>query len=690
MLAVLQFARGRSLVLGGAAAAALVLGGCGGSDDVGPAPSATVVMLDNVFEPETVRIQPGEAVRFDNRGLVPHNAIAVGSSWSTGLAAGGELGDLFDPGAQVTVVFDTPGVYDYFCSLHATADGSSGMVGTILVGDVEDPSAAGGTGAGADGAAWTGVVRSVPDVHPTIQNAVDAADPGDLILVAPAPRTPEHLAADGRYVYREQVDVTTSLLTIRGTDRNAVIIDGEHQRPIGINVAGVDGVAVENLTVRNATGNGIYWNGVTGYRGSYLTSSNNAIYGIYAFDSTDGLFEYGYASGSKDAGIYIGQCDPCRAVVTDVIVERNGMGYSGTNASDVYLVSSVWRNNLSGIVPNTLDSQRGPPFGRVSIVGNVIEGNDNREAPGLSIQWAASGNGVLLTGGLDSLVERNRIVGHSRSAVTAGPNLSRNFWMTGGHVVRDNVVGGSAYADLVLAGPALPGTCFSGNSPARTVPVGLETFAGCGEGATAGAYVDRPTPDRGELRLPSRSALAPTLAFIGLVAESSFGLQPTVDHRLIPYPEDQPQMPGGADAPVRPAVDVFTTFDLDLDAIPLPPAPDGPEPVRAAAPLLADVPLGLGGFSTLYGVLGWLAPFALLAAWLALVVLDLARRDDLSRSARRGWFAVATVVPFVGAPAYLLAGGSSMPRWLRVSVTLGGTVVAAVLLGGAAVVGGLL
>lgn len=679
--------RRRALGLLVTGTAMLMVAGC--SSDDAPEATVTIDMLDNVFEPEVVRIEPGESVRFANVGLVPHNAIGIDRDWSTGLTAGGEADALMDPGEEAIVSFDVPGVYDYFCSLHAAADGSSGMVGTILVGVDEADEA--DEGAAADERISTGAIRFVPDVHPSIQNAVDAAEPGDLVLVGPAPRTPEHLAPDGRYVYREQVDIATPRITIRGTDRNAVIIDGEHQRPLGINVTDADGVAVENLTVRNTTGNGIYWNGVTGYRGSYLTSSNNAIYGIYAFDSRDGLFEHSYASGSKDAGIYIGQCDPCDAVVTDVLVEDNGMGYSGTNASDVFLVSSVWRDNVSGIVPNTLDSQRGPPFGRVTIVGNLIHNNDSRTAPALGLQWAASGNGVLLTGGIDSLVERNRIVGHARSAVTVGPNLSRNFWMSGGHVIRDNVVSGSSYADLVLAGPALTGTCFSGNEPERTVPAGLETIAGCGADATSGAFVAAPTPDRGALRLPSRSALAPTLAFVGLVAEAEFGLQPENDHRDVPYPPDQPQMPGGADAPVRPAVDVFATVDLDLDAIGLPaePAGDGGPVRRDVALLVADVPLGLGAFSLLYGVLGWLAPFTLLTAWLALVLLDLVRRDDLGQRARAGWTLAATALPFLGAPAYLLAGGSMLPRWLRIGVTFGGLLIAVVLLGGAAVVGGL-
>lgn len=676
-----------AVLIVGAGLAGLLVAGC--SDDATTGTVSTVEMLDNVFEPATVRIEPGGSVRFVNNGLVPHNAIAVDGSWSTGLSVGGARDDLLDPGGATVVTFDEPGAYDYFCSLHAAADGSSGMIGTILVGI--DGTADGPVSDGSASAPerFTGTVRSVPDVHPTIQNAVDAAEPGDLVLIAPAPRTPEHLAEDGRYVYREQVDVATPRITIRGTDRNAVIIDGEHQRPLGINVTGADGVAVENLTVRNTTGNGIYWTGVTGYRGSYLTSSNNAIYGIYAFDSRDGLFEHSYASGSKDAGIYIGQCDPCDAVVTDVLVEFNGMGYSGTNASDVFLIDSVWRHNVSGIVPNTLDSQRGPPFGRVSIVGNLIHDNDSRTAPALGLQWAASGNGVLLTGGIDSLVERNRILGHARSAVTVGPNLSRNFWMSGGHVIRDNAVGGSSYADLVLAGPALTGTCFSGNDPERTVPAGLESIAGCGPAATSGAFVDVPTADRGPFRLPSRSSLAPTLAFVGLVAEAEFGLQPINDHRDVPYPPDQPQMPGGAEAPVRPAVDVFATFDLDLDALTVPPAPEPPVGGRGTALLVADVPLGLGAFSTAYGLLGWLAPFTLLTAWLALVVLDLARREDLGRGARVGWFAVATVVPFVGTWAYLLFGGSKLPRRLRVAVTLAGTLIALVLLAGGAVLGGL-
>ena len=68
-------------------------------------------------------------------------------------------------------------------------------------------------------------------------------------------------------------------------------------------------------------------------------------YGIYAFDSADGLFEHSYASGSPDSGFYIGQCRPCDAVIDQVVAERNALGYSGTNAGgSLQIVRSVWRD----------------------------------------------------------------------------------------------------------------------------------------------------------------------------------------------------------------------------------------------------------------------------------------------------------------------------------------------------------
>jgi hypothetical protein len=233
---------------------------------------------------------------------------------------------------------------------------------------------------------WSGNIRNVPGEYPTIQAAVDASEPGDLILIEAG-------------VYRESVDVRTPGVTIRGVDRNEVIIDGEFDRANGVQALFTDGVVVENLTTMNHTLNGVFWSGVRGYRASYVTAINNGDYGIYAFDSGDGLFEHSYASGSPDASYYVGQCNPCDAVLTDSIGEYSGLGYSGSNAStNIYIVGNVFRYNGTGMAPNSLDGELLPPAEDVVVAGNLIHDNGYDEFPHKTAQWATQGMGIAMAG----------------------------------------------------------------------------------------------------------------------------------------------------------------------------------------------------------------------------------------------------------------------------------------------------
>ncbi|HEU0025779.1 MAG TPA: hypothetical protein VFQ25_01570, partial [Ktedonobacterales bacterium] len=74
----------------------------------------------------------------------------------------------------------------------------------------------------------------VPGDQPTIQAAVDAAHAGDLVLVAPG-------------VYHEAVKVCTADITIRGEDRNSVVLDGQSKMTNGFTVL-ADNVIIENMT----------------------------------------------------------------------------------------------------------------------------------------------------------------------------------------------------------------------------------------------------------------------------------------------------------------------------------------------------------------------------------------------------------------------------------------------------------
>ena len=247
--------RGRLTVVVLALAGA-VLAGCSGGE--APRGTVNVPMYDNFFAREVTRVPAGTRVRFPNEGRTPHNAVAVDGTGRTPARVAAD--------DAATVVLDQPGVYRFYCSFHATEDGRQGMAATMVVGDVSYyPGQEAAAPALVPVERASGVTRRVPEDHRTIQEAVSAARPGDLVLIGPG-------------VYREEVKVTVPSVTIRGRDRNRVVIDGQFLRPNGISVT-ADEVAVENLTVRNALINGLFWTGVRGYRASYVTAYNNKDYG---------------------------------------------------------------------------------------------------------------------------------------------------------------------------------------------------------------------------------------------------------------------------------------------------------------------------------------------------------------------------------------------------------------------------
>ncbi len=195
-----------------------------------------------------------------------------------------------------------------------------------------------GGGDDGSGSAESGTLR-VPDDYETIQEAVDAAEPGDLILIEPG-------------TYEEAVNVTTDDLVIRGLDRNEVVLDGGFELENGIRVLEADGVVVENLTVQNYTNNGVFFTGVDGYRGSYVSAIRNGVYGVYAFGSVNGVFEHSYASGSADWRLLRRAVLPLpRASSTTSCPSGTAWACSDTNAGgNLVVVNSVFRENRLGMV----------------------------------------------------------------------------------------------------------------------------------------------------------------------------------------------------------------------------------------------------------------------------------------------------------------------------------------------------
>ena len=485
------------------------------------------------------------------------------------------------------------------------------------------------------GKAPTAILR-VPEDYPTIQAAVNAAKPYALISIAPG-------------IYHEVVTVRTAHLTIRGRDRNGVILDGNFKLTNGFEVV-ADNVVLENMTARHFQANGFYWMGVKGYRASYLTAYANGDYGVYAYGSNTGQFDHDLAVGQPDSGFYIGYCHPCNAIITNVISEDNALGYSGTNAGgNLVIRDSIWRNNMSGIAPNTLDSEPDPPEADTTIINNLVENNNNFDAPSKALEYPSIGNGIVIGGGNNNHILNNRINGHIYYGILILPNIDQHFWQPSGNVTENNIITNSGVADLALSALSAGNNCFSDNKVARTSPPFLQFTHACGSLSARGGGGD------------------PSVATVLLdhFMQANLGRYRVRDWKKVPAPAPQPGMPD-------PTIDpqgIFTTIDgrpLDMTVA-----------ATSVSPGITLGGLGLATpfFEVILGFYMYYLPLALYAAWISVATWDIVRRGEMKGGARIGWLAVVYFIPVLGPLAYYLFGKSEIPRLTRFALAIGAPIV---------------
>ena len=611
---------------------------------------AEVSAIDNAFDPSIVRIEPGQSVEWEMDGRSPHTVTADDGSFDS---------DKLEPGETYVRTFDEPGVYSYHCKFHGGP--GVGMTGIIAVGDVDIPSASGGgvsPGREPVPSRIAPTVR-VPTDYATVQEAVDSAEPGGMVLIAPG-------------VYHEAVVVTTPFLTIRGEDRNRTILDGKDTLPNGIHVIEADGVVVENLTTRHFALNGVQWSSVFGYRASYVTAYNNGDYGIYAFDSVYGQFDHSYAGGSPDSGFYIGQCDPCHALITDSLAENNALGYSGTNAGgDLAIVNSEWRNNISGIVPNTLDSEANPPQSDVLIAGNYVHDNNSTTADTKDLEYPTFGVGILIAGGIENTVTNNLVEDQATYGIALLPNLDANLWPTSDNRVVDNVVRRSGYADLALGAPSTGGDCFSGNDASTSAPPHIQTLYGC---------------DGPSLRWFGGGDPAPTVNLGIRFLDALDGEFPHGDWRAQPEPPPQEGMESPLTAPPFPADPASLPQSYRIRSPADISVASGPQVNKEV--LVFGIPLATSWWGLILGLYAYVLPGFLYAAWVTIALWDLIRQESVPIPFRTRWMAIVILVPLLGPILYYAFGRSPIPKQLRLMLTLGGALVYVVIAVLAALLGG--
>ena len=176
----------------------------------------------------------------------------------------------------------------------------------------------------------------------SIQAAVDAARPGDTILV--------------KGVHRENVAITTNGISLRGlgavlrppaTPAKNACFDPSSPDTSGVNgicvigdgdfVTGEVNREVRNVTVSGFRVRGFGASGIFAFAARNTTFARNVTrdneeYGLVAFSSTGTRFLFNRASGSGEAGIYVGDSPKANALLLGNEVSDNLFGVFIRNA----------------------------------------------------------------------------------------------------------------------------------------------------------------------------------------------------------------------------------------------------------------------------------------------------------------------------------------------------------------------
>jgi hypothetical protein len=370
----------------------------------------------------------------------------------------------------------------------------------------------------------------VPQDVPTLQLAIGRAHPGDTIVLEA-----------GTYPGGTIVPAGKHDITIKGVDRNDVVLDGGDRRKNGI-VVHADGVSILNMSAHNFLENAFYWEGADRFRASYLTVWNVGEYGIYIEDGEQGVIDNDYVSGAARAAYYVGECRPCGATVSRVVATLSAVGFSGTNATGVAIRDSTWDRNGTGIVPNTYANEALPPQARATIVGNTVTRSGRARVPIQTALAGFVGIGIAVAGGNENVISRNRVTGSERYGIAVFPTARFVVfdpavaepgppWRPRGNRVSRNAVSGSGRSDLALAKGSGRGNCFTANVVGRALPRGLQTPT-CPRVLRA---------DEGDASVASELTRPVRVMF-----EQTVRRRRPPPYTSMPVPPPQPSMPTGA------------------------------------------------------------------------------------------------------------------------------------------------
>lgn len=178
-------------------------------------------------------------------------------------------------------------------------------------------------------------ILTVPDPYPTIQQAIDAASPGDIIQVAPGTYY-EHLTVDKK-------------LTLVGENRTTTIIDGKGTDNVVYIIA--NGVNITGFTIRNRAK---HYNGIkaSGHSGVIVTNNivSSNVHGINILNSLNNIITGNTFFENSICGISLAYSGG--NTIADNNISESAYGIELYASNTTYATGNTVSNNSYGIYLN--------------------------------------------------------------------------------------------------------------------------------------------------------------------------------------------------------------------------------------------------------------------------------------------------------------------------------------------------
>jgi parallel beta-helix repeat protein len=271
----------------------------------------------------------------------------------------------------------------------------------------------------------------------SLQAAVDAASPGDTILVEPGtyhgtdPKyglriTKNNLRLIGKVRQGQGEAGKVRIAYVQGSAQKTGVYaapagcdyDVQADSPLGqeCKSKGLQGFYIRGFTVEGFPVNGIQTRWVDGFEFIRNESVNNLNNGIYPTLSANGLLQNNVSYGSLDTAMWVAGSENVRVIGNRLF--GSVIGFEITVSNNVYVTQNRIHGNTLGIGLFHPNGAGNPPL---PVMANwVIEHNDVRDnnranaaVPGTFQSFLPPGIGILAAGVSDHVIAKNTVAGNN-------------------------------------------------------------------------------------------------------------------------------------------------------------------------------------------------------------------------------------------------------------------------------------